>query len=305
MLTQSSSPFFKLPAEIRVAIYQLLDYPPVDNEQCRGLILSCRQAKDECDEVSFGKTKEWLATFKQTNLSESGIRFLLPLSKPIGSRFKLNTIRELTVVFPARMLYEFDIISRQFFLVLRQLNPIFGLWLDKLTLHFPAATADFTYLSGKDWIAQTFRRLFFVLRGAFTYAHDPVGQARMKEVQKYSSMWDIWKPEPVFMRKIVISWAFTDEETRTKDTVAVEGTCKKRPTTECVGSRLYRVFSEDGLRGEFMIESSCRFRYSEKETRFARPSSEHKMNCFKCGMSSWDYGRYMRALPEDDNDRWI
>ncbi|KAH6861608.1 hypothetical protein B0T12DRAFT_347084 [Alternaria alternata] len=230
-VAQTSSPLFRLPAEIRFAIYELLDLPPIDNEQCRGLILSCRQAKHECERVSIRTTKAWLLAYKQDVLSQSelGVRILLPIitRTPVGMHSKFHTLRNLTLVVPGHRIHDCGYQDPKFFESLRPLNAIFSLWLDSLTLHFSGSLRSGPGHRMYMHIGKSFRRLFFVLESGLTYAHDPVGQKGNLKLNKYSSSVKHWRPQPAFIKKLVVSWDLTEEGLRSEDLVAVDGHCRK------------------------------------------------------------------------------
>jgi hypothetical protein len=300
---QPSSPIFKLPAELRIAIYEHLDFPPIDNNQCRGIVLSCRQAKSECQPVAFNKCRTWLATNKKDVLSQCGfgVRILIPAQHPITSRFSFGTIREIKLVFPGRWTND---LWTEFFDDMRHLNPILGLWLDKLTLHFIGPTTDDDVRPSG--IVKSYRRLLFIIEGGLTYGHDAAYAATQR--RKYAQKWTDWKPEPSFIKKLVISWDLTDNGLASDEMVLVGGICKKRHTRECRGRRMYRVFCEDHRLGELMYESECRFRPSDIEAplRMRRASAEHLEKCISCkSQPGLPYRRYARGLPEEDDHRWI
>jgi hypothetical protein len=300
---QPSSPFFRLPAELRIAVYDNLAFPPLVNDECYGLILSCRQAKQECEDIAIQKFKTWISNFKQDALPQCGfqVRVLLPSLPPIRTALRFGTIREITLVLPAQSVFEPSWPSSSFFGELRHLNPIFGLWLDKLTLHFQGQVRGG---NAKLHIQKTFRRLLFILEGGLTYAHDPVGQKREKQVRKFSNVWDHWQPEPSYLKKLVVSWDLTDG-IASGDFVHLAGVSKRRPTDACMGRRMYRVVDDaGGLLGDYMLESACRFRPSENERHMLNPPLEHKATCFKCSYT-WDYHRHIRGLPENDDERWV
>jgi hypothetical protein len=309
-ITQPSSPFFRLPAEIRISIYELLDFPPVDNEQCRGLVLSCRQAKGECEGVSIRTTRAWLLDYKRDVLPQSvlGVRILLPVATrtPIGMHAKFHTLRNLTLVIPGQAIHGCADRRREFFESLRPLNAIFGLWLDSLTIHFsgPVGRSSEGYgMYGS--ISECFRRLFFILESGLTYAHDPVGQKGNLKVNKYRSLVKCWQPRPAWIKKLVVSWDLAEESLRSEDLVAVDGNCRKRKTEACPGLQRYHVVSKDGLLGSEARESFSRFRPSALEDRMAGPGSEHKKQCLKCAPRGWDYHRYIRGLPVEEDERWL
>lgn len=308
--SQSSSSFFRLPAEIRVSMYELLDFPPVDNEQCRGLILSCRQAKRECEGVSIRATKSWLLAYKKIvhPKSDLGVRILLPVATrtPTGMHAKFHTLRHLTLVIPGRAIHGCADQRREFFESFRPLNAIFSLWLDSLTIQFsgPVGKSSEGYgMCGS--ITECFRRLFFILESGLTYAHDPVGQRGNLKLNKYRSLVKYWQPQPAWIKKLVVSWDLTEEGLRSEDLVAVDGHCRKRTTAACPGLRKYHVASEDGLLGSESRESFCRFRPSGPEDRMAGPSIEHKKQCLKCAWRGWEYRRYIRGLPVENDERWL
>jgi hypothetical protein len=154
-------------------------------------------------------------------------------------------------------------------------------------------------------IKNCFRRLFFIVESGLTYAHDPVGQKRNLKINKYGSLVKDWQPEPAFIKRLVVSWDLTEGGLRSEDLVAVDGHCRKRTTAACPGLRRYYVVSEDELLGSESRESFCRFRPSKLEDRMAGPNNEHKKQCFKCGKRGWDYRRYIRGLPSEDDERWL
>jgi len=302
--SQPLSPLFKLPAELRIAIYKHLAFPPIDNHESHGLILSCRQAKQQCEETAISQFKTWISTFKQDLVPQCAfeVRILLPRLPVIRTVLQFNTIREVSLIFPKEAVFHASFPSAQFFGNLRVLNPVFCLWLDKLTLHFRGSIED-----GGDsyWIQKTFRRLQFILEGGLSYAHDPIGQAREKQVRKFSNVWDHWKPEPSFIRKLVVSWDLTEKGIPSNGFVHLEGMCRRRPTEACTGRRLYRVKDDvNCLLGEYMLESACRFRSSGSEQTLFRPGLEHRATCSQCTYP-WDYRRFARGLPAEGDERWV
>lgn len=297
---QSCSPFFQLPAELRMTIYDFLDLPPFDNIHCFGFILSCRQAKIECEKAAIRATKIRLAAYRRETLSLAShdIRILLPRTPPIEARFMFTTIRDLTIVIPGEWFHDILCISPTFFQNLRHLNGVFGLWLDRLVLHMRAAPQQVGERPFKNRIGMAFRRLGYILEGGFTYAHDPIGQAKEKAFHKYSSMWDYWQPQPAFIKQLVVSWDLTDKGIQKEGTVAMEGYTRKRPVAGCRGLRMHRAIGEDGLVGHFMRESSSRFRPLQDSKR------EHSEGCTDCGVIQ-DYFEYMHALPDKSDERWL
>ena len=308
-VAQLTSSFFKLPAELRIAIYELLDFPPVDNHQCRGVILSCRQAKHECEGVAIRMIKTWLAAFKKDVLPQSqpGLRILLPFDTrtPTSLHAKFHTLKDLTLVFPGHSIHGCAEQDQDFFKSFRPLNAIFCLWLDSLTLHFRGPLEPERGLVGNMSISHTFRRLFFVLESGLTFAHDPASQWKELKINKYRHLVKYWQPQPAFIRRLVVSWDVTKEGLRSEEMIGVDGICQKRPTAECHGLRYHHVVSEDGLLGQESRESDCRFRPSAREDWMARPKSEHKKKCFHCGCRSFDYRRYARGLPDNGDERWL
>lgn len=172
------------------------------------------------------------------------------------------------------------------------------------------------------------RRMISVLEMSFRYAHDPVGQLHEIEDKK-DRVWALqWEPQPSFIKKLVISWDLTEHGLRSEDLIAVEGRCRKRPMMECPGMREHFVVGRDGYLGEYSRESRCRFRPSESEPpvtlryrnesqttsdgslldlegRLVGPNTEHEMTCLSCRGGKWDYRRYIRGLPTEDNERWL
>lgn len=301
--TQASSPFFKLPAELRIAVYDHLDFPPIDNDQCRGIILSCWRAKLECEPVAFSKCRSWLVTHKKDVLPKCGfdVRMLVPAARPIEPTLSFNTIRDIKLVLPGRWT---DDKWTVLFAGMQHLNPILGLWLDKLTLHIIGpATNDDIHSCG---ILKSYRRLLFIFEGGLTSGHDVAYAANQR--RKYSRKWDDWKPQPSFIKKLVISWDLTDNGLSSDEMVPLDGMCKKRQTSECQGRRLYKVFSEDHRLGELMLESACRFRPSDIEAPIPlrQASADHRETCFSCdSRSGLPYRRYARGLPDENDQRWI
>lgn len=158
----------------------------------------------------------------------------------------------------------------------------------------------------KEEIEKTFRRLLFIMEGGFRYAHDPIGGANLRRIRKGSGLWDSWHPQPVFMRKFVISWDLDEESLDSDDIVPLNDFRKKHPKTGCVRSHTYHIISEDGLLGEIMRESTSRFRPSESEDRIVEPSDGHKKTCFVCLNSpNHDSQRYIRGLPDKSDARWV
>jgi hypothetical protein len=299
---QLLSPLFALPSELRLEVYEYLDFPPIQNYQCHGLILSCRRAKLECEDVAVKTFKTWIALQKQVIDTKCtfGVRILLPLLPPIGTSFRFNTIRELTLVLPSSS-FELTWDMSSFFDNFRNLNPILGLWLEKLTIHFRGFLG---HEYEKSHLQKCYRRLQFLLQGGMRWAHDPIGEATGKERTKYSWTWDHWQPEPSFIKKLILSWDVTEQGLSSDDRVHLEGVGQPLQTSECVGRRMYRVISDNGFLGELMLESCCRFRPSERERHMIRPNEVHRETCFKCSYN-WNYTRYIRGLPIDADERWI
>jgi hypothetical protein len=103
-----------------------------------------------------------------------------------------------------------------------------------------------------------------------------------------------WKPGPVHIKEIAISWALggygglaSDEE------VEMEGTCTKHPTMMCAGPGEYAV--KWHRNGEIARESTCRFRWPQHEQQRGWPVDKHKAKCWKCN-GVWDCKRYMRGF---------
>ncbi|KAF2826989.1 hypothetical protein CC86DRAFT_23027 [Ophiobolus disseminans] len=318
-VSQPLSPLFRLPAELRLEIYDYLAFPPIDSKQCHGLILSCRKAKQECEEVAIKASKAWMTRYKQaiTPYCAFNVRILIPHVPPIGSSFRLNTIREITLVLRGDMLYVPSWPSPPFFKELRCMVPIFDLWLDKVTLHFigpPGGGTEKRYRprclgpsaegAEKRTREKIFDRLQFILEGGLMHAHDPVGQAREKEIRKYSEMWNYWRPKPTFIKKLVLSWDLTEQGLSSDEFVGLGGVCKEHPVRENHGRRMYKVVDgKSGLLGEYMLESFCHFKPTNEQDR---PHSHpgRKVECFKCNERR-DYRRYMRGLPAATDERWI
>jgi hypothetical protein len=138
------------------------------------------------------------------------------------------------------------------------------------------------------------------------YAHDPQGQAKEEKINKYSRMWKYWRPEPSFVKKLVVSWDLIKVGLSGGDMIALEGTCKQRPMAESHVIRHYAVMSEDNQLGEFMAASTSRFKHPASERRVSEAHDVENHTCFKCSDRSWPmYRRYLRALPEDGDTRWI
>jgi hypothetical protein len=115
-----------------------------------------------CEDVALKKTKLWLAVYKCDILPLFGydVRILLPSQPPIASSIKFNTIKKLMLVLPG------DLTEDIIYISLRQLNPTFGLWLDKLTLHFKNTGEDGFMDS---WITvNAFRRMKFNIKRGLT-----------------------------------------------------------------------------------------------------------------------------------------
>jgi hypothetical protein len=170
--SQSLSPLLCLPSELRLAIWEYLDFPPIDNKQCGGIVLACRQTKVECEDVALKKTKLWLAAYKRDILPLFGydVRILLPSQPPIVSTIKFNTIKELTLVLPGHLTDDIWRCDDVFYTNFRRLNPVLGLWLDKVRLHFrsPGGVKSMRISTEK-----MFRRLLFIIKSGLMYAHDP------------------------------------------------------------------------------------------------------------------------------------
>lgn len=307
---QAASPFFRLPAEIRIAVYEHLDFPPVENWQCRGFILSCRRAKRECEDVATILAKECLRVYERNVLPNCtlGVRILLPLPTrtPVERHTTFHTLRHLTLVLSGHAMLGFLELHATSFQNLRPLNAIFSLWLDSLTLHFCGPLNQ----RGVRWpmkrqMKPRVKRLVYVLESGFRQAHQSIGQGYELSVKKHGSLVDCWQPEPVFIKRLVVSWDLTERGLRSEDLIEVEGQCNKRPTVECAGKRGHYVSGKEGLLGEFSRDSTSRFRGLEIEEPLAKPSSEHEKTCLNCRGREWDYRRYIRGLPTENDERWL
>jgi hypothetical protein len=65
------------------------------------MVLSCRQAKQECAKAARRKFKKWIARYKETVNAMDGpdVHILLPKLPPIICPARFNMINELTIPF--------------------------------------------------------------------------------------------------------------------------------------------------------------------------------------------------------------
>jgi hypothetical protein len=298
--------FFTLPTELRIGIYDYLQFPPVNNSECVGLILSCRQAKKEAEEAALKNTKIYLAHQKDHLRSEApfNIEILITPPSPISPRFRFNTITEITIVLPASQYESIRMTDNRFFHVLNLLNPIFALWLNKLTLHFRRDEEVYREPNVASDPRKAFFQLLFFMYECFAFGHDTTGT--VKEISKFSyiSYSEKWDTPPVFMRRLVISWDFTEHGLKRGDMVEMKGTARRKPTDDCGGPPLYRVMGEDEKFGEVEVRSANRFRYDERRAWHARSIEGHKEKCLVCRPPT-PYVRYATGLPMIGEGCWV
>lgn len=124
---QLSSPLFRLPAELRIAIFECLDFPPISNEQCHGLILSCRQAQFECEQVAVRSLTLWIARFVRGVVTqcEFKVRVFLPPAPLVEYNYGFRTFKELLVILLCTSC-QLAMSLTSFYVNLRHLNPVFG-----------------------------------------------------------------------------------------------------------------------------------------------------------------------------------
>ena len=304
-LSESAFPLFKLPTELRIAIYHHLQFPPVNNFECVGLILSCRQAKQEAEEAALKNTKSYLAHQKGHIRSEApfNIEILITPPSSISSRFRFNTITEITILLPASEYHSIRFAQRKFFNALNLLNPIFVLWLSKLTLHFRRDEEVYRVANVASYPQKGFFQLLFFLYEGFAYGHDTTGTVKDRPKSDYKRYSDNWDTSPAFMRCLVISWDFTEHGLNRDDMVEMNGTARRKPTDDCGGPPGYRVMSDDEKIGEIEVRSANRFRYDERRAWHARPIEGHKKHCW-CRPPS-PYVRYAKGLPTMGEGCWI
>lgn len=123
-------------------------------------------------------------------------------------------------------------------LLCQSATPESGLWLDKLTIHFQGFLRD-DY--SRNSPSKVYRRLRFIIEGGLTYAHDPIGQAKENRLRKYSNMWNIWKPIPSFIQKLVISWDMAPEDLSTDERLQLSGEEQKIHSPQCKGRSMHEV----------------------------------------------------------------
>jgi hypothetical protein len=301
-LPKGPFPFFNLSAELRIAVYDYLELPPVNNFSY-GFIFSCRKAKKECEDVAVKKSKVWLKQYKRDVLPRCpyDVQIVMALPPSVAKQGRFNTLRNLTLVLPGTT----DIVDKinwrdlEFYGSLRLFNPIFALWLDKLTIHFRDAEKNWMVKWYDCWddeyFEETFPRLLRILDRGFVRGNNPERQEEKKGYHMCNLALDAWKPEPVHIREIVISWALEKYGGLTSDEVVeMEGTCTKDPTRMCTGPCEYAV--KFYRTGEIARESTCRFRWPQHEQWGEWPVDKHKAKCWKCN-GVWNCKRYMRGLP--------
>jgi hypothetical protein len=109
------------------------------------------------------------------------------------------------------------------------------------------------------------------------------------------------------IKKQVVSWDLTEGGLSEDDVMALDGTCKQCPAEECHVIRQYGIGSEDQRLVELITESSSRFKDLASERYFSYVKGvEKKHGCLKCDYRFWpEYRRYIRALPKDEDTRWV
>jgi len=292
--------------ELRIGIYDYLQFPPVNNFECVGLILSCRQAKKEAEEAALKNTKIYLAHQKDHLRSEDpfNIEILITPPFPISPRFRFNTITEITIVLPASEDDSIRMTVHKFFHALNLLNPIFALWLSKLTLHFRRDEGVYRESNVANNPGNAFFQLLFFMCEGFAIGHDTTGTVKERSKNPYKSYLEKWDTTPVFMRRLVISWDFTEHGLKRGDMVEMKGIVRRRPTDDCRGPHCYRVMGEDELFGEVEVRSANRFRYNERRTWQAMLIEGHKEKCLACKQTT-PYVRYITGLPMIGEGCWV
>jgi hypothetical protein len=110
--------------------------------------------------------------------------------------------------------------------------------------------------------------------------------------------------ESAFVKKLIISWDFTEHGLSSDDKVHLDRVCQPLRTLVCVGRRMFSTVIDDGLIWEFMFESRCRFKPLTMEPRVFYPDQEDERTCFKC-RNLWDYRRSLQGLSTDSDERWV
>jgi hypothetical protein len=285
-LPKGPFPFLNLSAELRIAIYGYLELPPVNNSSY-GFIFSCREAKKECEDVAVKKSNVWLKQYKMDVLSQYpyDVQIMMTLPPSVAEQRRFNTLRNITLVLPGTA-YIVDCIngsSPEFYRNLRLFNPIFALWLDKLTIHFREDEKEGGVLWYDVWdgeyFEKTFLRLLRIIDRGFVLGNNPKRREEEIGCNLTSSTLNAWKPEPVHIKEIIISWDLEKYGGWASDEIVeMEGTCTKYQPMMCAGPGEYAV--KWYRSGETARESTCRSRWPQHEQRGGEwPVDKHKSKC--------------------------
>ncbi|KAF2646587.1 hypothetical protein P280DRAFT_14464 [Massarina eburnea CBS 473.64] len=207
--------------DIRAIIYDYMDLPPFGNgKDWMGLVLSCKTANAEMRHVAARQLKAYIETTKKAYEKTTGLTMEVPAIAVTGSWSALRTVT--IIVPPAAIKLQYSDAEPPS--PLEKLEPLFSLWLDKLTISLKGTVAEAkkalpaSHIPNVDgyhyrtplFFAHTLSKqtpwLRYIadvptfLRGYYTYN---LSSAIVSVVgtREYS-------PKPMYFKKLAIAWDF-------------------------------------------------------------------------------------------------
>ncbi|KAH7135048.1 hypothetical protein B0J11DRAFT_575668 [Dendryphion nanum] len=207
-------PFFALPSELRLRIYDFLDFPPINNSTL-GFILSCQRAKRESEQAAFKGFRDYLKNVQARGTKAAAdIKFYPKSPTPIAARGKLNTVREMIVLLPPSSSDRLMLLRDELWHTLGFLNPIFSLRLEKLTLHMRKSPGENLkprpFRNTSSLNPKRSRTFAFILREGIAYGNNRIGLEHDLKLNKYGSAIRAWQPGYTFVRKVVFARDYTE-----------------------------------------------------------------------------------------------
>lgn len=303
---QTLSPFFGLPAELRIQIYASLQFPPISHCETFGFILSCRKAKREAEEAAIKNVKTFLTNFKQSFQSETAtnnndirkrpytnLKIIINLPTPIAPRCQFHTLREITIVLPPESYESIYTHGGRILNTLQYLDPIFKLRLSKLTLH----VQDLDQIDNLTY--KRMRHIQHIMTKGFRCAHDPKYAETFIPIYKYRSAYNIWKPPKCQVKKFLVSWNKRDIDWYGENNggmMRMKGWLRG----QCEGRLFYAVGSGDCMMGDIGEIGQG------GDRKFCWMPGGHVCDkdklCWKCE-GSWEYVKYARETLRNGDQR--
>jgi hypothetical protein len=188
--------------------------------------------------------------------------------------YNFKTFKKVVLVLPNSSC-ELSMRLTTFYTNIRHLNPMFNLWLDKLTIHLQGSLSNVV----ENRLARVFNWLLETIPDGLSYAYDPIGQ----HFPRHPHPRDHWKPEPSFIEKLVKSWDMHPDGISSNEAVHLNGMMQQiSASSERIGRSIHEVMSVNSLLGEYMVASLVRFRPSKKERSRIFPDQKHRISCIKC-----------------------